>query len=65
MSNIISQNGFNTYWAEKEQNKRKPWAAKAKKFAERHVKKDEIRKEVFLPLDYAADTNENDPHRHC
>ena len=54
MSNIISQNGFNAYWAEKEQTKRKPWAAKAKRFAERHVMQDDIRKEVFLPLDYAA-----------
>ena len=50
MSNIISQNGFNAYWAEKEQTKRKPWAAKAKRFAERHVMQDDIRKEVFGTL---------------
>ena len=45
---------FNEYWKEKAQKRRKSWAAKAKRFAEQHMQLAEIRKEVYLPLDYGA-----------
>ena len=37
---------FNEYWKEKSQKRRKSWAAKAKRFAERHMQLAEIRSEV-------------------
>ena len=37
---------FNEYWKEKAQKRRKSWAAKAKRFAERHMQLAEIRSEV-------------------
>lgn len=46
---------FNEYWKEKAQKRRKSWAAKAKRYAESHAQLEEIRKEVYLPLDYTAD----------
>ena len=42
---------FNEYWKEKAQKRRKSWAAKAKRFAEQHTQLEDIRKEVYLPLD--------------
>ena len=45
---------FNEYWKEKAQKRRKSWAAKAKRFAEQHTQLEDIRKEVYLPLNYAA-----------
>ena len=46
--------GFNEYWKEKAQKIRKSWAAKAKRFADRHAQLEDIRKEVYLPLDFGA-----------
>jgi len=43
---------FNEFWKEKAQKRRKSWAAKAKRFAEQHTQLEDIRKEVYLPLDY-------------
>ena len=45
---------FNEYWREKTQKRRKSWAAKAKRFAEQHTQLEDIRKEVYLPLDFGA-----------
>lgn len=45
---------FNEYWTEKAQKRRKSWVAKAKRFAEQHTQLEDIRKEVYLPLDYGA-----------
>lgn len=45
---------FSEYWKEKAQKRRKSWAAKAKRFAEQHMQLEDIRKEVYLPLDYGA-----------
>ena len=45
---------FNEYWKEKAQKRRKSWAAKAKRYAEQHTQLEDIRKEVYLPIDYAA-----------
>lgn len=45
---------FNEYWKEKAQKRRKSWAAKAKRFAEQHTQLEDIRKEVYLPLDFGA-----------
>ena len=50
--------GFNEYWKEKAQKRRKAWAAKAKRFADRHAQLEDIRKEVYLPLDFGV----NPPH---
>ena len=41
-------------WEEKAQKRRKSWVAKAKRYAEQHTQLEDIRKEVFLPIDYAA-----------
>lgn len=46
--------GFNEYWKEKAQKRRKAWAAKAKRFADRHAQLEDIRKEVYLPLDFGV-----------
>ena len=46
--------GFNEYWKEKAQKRRKSWAAKAKRFADRHAQLEDIRKEVYLPLDFGV-----------
>mgnify|MGYP007069891404 FL=1 len=43
---------FNDYWKAKEAKRRRSWAAKAKRYADRHSKLEEIRKEVYLPLDF-------------
>ncbi len=45
---------FNDFWKEKAQKRRKSWAAKAKRFAEQHTQLEDIRKEVYLPLDFGA-----------
>ena len=45
---------FNTYWKEKAQKRRKKWAALSNKYAEQHSQLEEIRQEVFMPLDYVA-----------
>ena len=44
---------FNDYWKEKVAKRRKSWTAKAKRFADKHIQLEEIRKEVYLPLDYS------------
>ena len=46
--------GFNDYWKEKAAKCRKSWAAKDKRFAEKHTQLENIRKEVYLPLDYSV-----------
>jgi len=46
--------GFNEYWKEKAQKRRKAWAAKDKRFAEQHTQLEDIRKEVYLPLDFGV-----------
>lgn len=43
---------FNDYWKDKAAKQRKVWAATAKRFADKHAQMEEIRKKVFLPLDY-------------
>lgn len=43
---------FSTYWKKQEQKKRKSWASKVKRYAEQHTGLENIRKEVFMPLDY-------------
>ena len=45
---------FNDYWKEKSQKRRKSWAAKTKRFAEQHTQLEDIRKEVYLPLDFGV-----------
>ena len=45
---------FNEYWKEKAAKRRKSWASKAKRFANQHTQLESIRKEVYLPLDYAV-----------
>ena len=47
-----NQLSFDDYWKEKAQKRRKSWAAKAKRFNEQHTQLEDIRKEVYLPLDY-------------
>ena len=44
---------FNEYWKVKAAKRRKTWAAVAKRFAKEHAQLEKIRKDVFLPLDYA------------
>ena len=51
---------FNEYWKEKAQKRRKSWAAKAKRFAEQHTQLEDIRKEVYLPLDFGANFSFDD-----
>ena len=43
---------FNDYWKEKVAKRRKTWAARAKRFADNHNQLAEIRKDVYLPLDF-------------
>ena len=43
---------FNEYWKAKAAKRRKAWAAVAKRFADEHAQLEEIRKKVYLPLDY-------------
>ena len=50
----MKANEFKKYWDKKSQKRRKSWAAKAKRFAEQHTQLEDIRKEVYLPLDYGA-----------
>ena len=45
---------FNEYWKEKAAKRRKSWVSKAKRFANQHMQLEDIRKEVYLPLDYGA-----------
>ena len=45
---------FNEYWKVKAAKRRKAWAAVAKRFANEHAQIKEIRKHVFLPLDYGG-----------
>lgn len=52
MQVINNTMSFNDYWKEKSAKRKKSWAAKAKRFAERHDQLEAIRKEVYLPLDY-------------
>lgn len=46
--------GFNEYWKEKAQKSRKAWAAKDKRFTEKHTQLEDIRMEVYLPLDFSV-----------
>ena len=45
---------FNEYWKTKAAKRRKKWAANDKRFATQHAQLEKIRKDVFLPLDYAV-----------
>lgn len=45
---------FSDYWKEKAQKQRKAWAAKARRFAEQHTQLEDIRKVVYLPLDFGV-----------
>lgn len=45
---------FNEYWKEKAAKRRKSWVSKAKRFADQHTQLENIRKEVYLPLDYGV-----------
>ena len=45
---------FNEYWKEKAAKRRKSWVSKDKRFADQHTQLEDIRKEVYLPLDYAV-----------
>ena len=45
---------FNEYWKVKAAKRRKKWAANDKRFAAQHAQLEKIRKDVFLPLDYAV-----------
>ena len=45
-------NDFKHYWEEKSQKLRKTWEAKSKRYAKHHTELEDIRKEVFLPIDY-------------
>ena len=45
---------FNEYWKAKAAKRRKKWAANDKRFAAQHAQLEKIRKDVFLPLDYAV-----------
>ena len=45
---------FNEYWKEKAAKRRKSWVSKAKRFAEQYTQLEDIRKEVYLPLDYCV-----------
>ena len=45
---------FNDYWEAKAAKRRKAWAATSKRFAKKHTQLEEIRKKVYLPLDYAV-----------
>lgn len=44
---------FNEYWKKKSAKRRKSWTAKAKRYAENHNQLEDIRKEVYLPLDFS------------
>ena len=39
---------FNDYWKAKAAKRRKAWAAKAKRFAEKHMQLEDIRSELFF-----------------
>ena len=43
---------FNEYWKAKAAKRRKAWVATARRFADEHAQMEEIRKKVYLPLDY-------------
>ena len=43
---------FNDYWKAKAAKRRKAWAATARRFADEHAQMEEIRKKVYIPLDY-------------
>jgi len=45
---------FKEYWKEKAAKRRKSWAGKAKRFADQHSQLEEIRKMVYLPLDWGV-----------
>lgn len=45
---------FNDYWKEKAAKRRKSWVSKAKRFADQLTQLEDIRKEVYLPLDYGV-----------
>lgn len=56
---------FNSYWKKKAEKRRKSWVAKSKRYAEQHTQLEDIRKEVFLPIDYAPGYEPDDykvPH---
>ena len=43
---------FIDYWKDKAAKQRKVWAATARRFADEHAQMEEIRKKVYIPLDY-------------
>ena len=43
---------FNEYWKAKAAKRRKAWAATDRRFADEHAQMEDIRKKVYLPLDY-------------
>ncbi len=45
---------FSDYWKEKSAKRRQSWVSKAKRFANQHTQLEDIRKEVYLPLDYGV-----------
>ena len=51
---------FTDYWKEKAAKRRKSWVSKAKRFAEQHTQLEDIRKEVYLPLDFGVNCSFED-----
>lgn len=51
---------FNDYWKKKVAKRRGTWASRAKRYADNHSQLEEIRKGVYLPLDFNANFNLDD-----
>ena len=51
---------FNEYWKEKELKRRKSWVGKAKRLADQHKNLEQIRVDVYLPIDYTANVELDD-----
>ncbi len=51
---------FNDYWKKKVAKRRGTWASRAKRYADSHSQLEEIRKGVYLPLDFNANFNLDD-----
>lgn len=50
-TNVVIKD-FKTYWEEKAQKRRKSWASRAKRYADKHTGINDIKKDIFLPIDY-------------
>lgn len=48
---------FNDYWKKKAAKRQKTWANKAQGFAEEHTQLEDIRKSIFLPMDFKPGFN--------